>query len=418
MKKQLFLLLICSLLITGAKANLPVYHSVAVQTIDDPATEALFKKAMDYYKAKDYTHALPLFKQAGEKGHAESLYYIGIMYYYGKGVRDPKDHSTSTKWFKQAAEKGNALAQCMLSTAYNEGYGVPIDKLEGFKWLEKAAEQGVPGAQTAVASYYYGDFVPKDILKAKRLCEAAMEGNRSEVERILRLIRDNYGDVITTNKNTEEDTMSADEAFDMGYKYDEEKDYQKAIKYYKIAVEKGSIAAAHNLGTIYFYGYGVEKDYATAFRLYMDAAKRGSALSQCMLGYMYYNGCGVNKDDKQAFEWSLKAAEQNNAAAQCFIGYLYYDGEGVTKNYASALKWSLKAAEQGNAVSQYLVGLLYSDEDNNFYNVREACKWMEKAANSDSDISKKAAKKLSLLEIQVKLLNVKDVLDEYDSKKK
>lgn len=391
MKKQLFLLLICSLLITGAKANLPVYHSVAVQTIDDPATEALFKKAMDYYKAKDYTHALPLFKQAGEKGHAESLYYIGIMYYYGKGVRDPKDHSTSTKWFKQAAEKGNALAQCMLSTAYNEGYGVPIDKLEGFKWLEKAAEQGVPGAQTAVAShYYYGDFVPKDILKAKRLCEAAMEGNRSEAERILRLIRDNYGDVITTNKNSEEDTMSADEAFDMGYKYDKEKDYQKAIKYYKMAVEKGSIAAANNLGTIYLFGYGVEKDYATAFRLFMDGAKRGSAFSQSQLGYMYDNGLFVDKNSDEAIKWSLKAAEQGFVTAQSNLGSFYYN----RIDYKKAFVWFQKAAEQNDAKAQYALGLMYCNGQGTVKDVKQGCDWLSKASKANNEIGKEAEKAL------------------------
>lgn len=363
MKKRLFLLLICSLLITGAKANLPVYHSVAVQTIDDPATEALFKKALDYYTYMDFKHALPLFKQLVEKGHAPSQFYLAEMYWMGDGVR--RNDRKAFELYKKSADQGYTDAESWLSSLYYFGsFGAPKDINLAYKYSKAAAEKGNLRAQS--------------ILESCRKELPSIDSN-------------DHGNI----------TMSADEAFDMGYKYDEEKDYQKAIKYYKIAVEKGSIAAANNLGTIYLVGYGVEKDYAAAFRLFMDAAKRGVALSQYKLGYMYYNGCGVNKDYKQAFEWFLKAAEQNNTAAQCYIGYLYYNGEGVTKNYASALKWSLKAAEQGDGDSQYLLGLIYSDTDSDFYDAFEAYEWFGKAAESDSQFAKDANERALALGIHL-----------------
>ena len=49
-----------------------------------------------------------------------------------------------------------------------------------------------------------------------------------------------------------------------------EQNIEEAIKYYKMAVEKGDIDAMYNLGSMYQYGDGVEQNYEEAIELYQE----------------------------------------------------------------------------------------------------------------------------------------------------
>jgi TPR repeat protein len=63
----------------------------------------------------------------------------------------------------------------------------------------------------------------------------------------------------------------------------------------------------------------VEKDYAKAVLWYRKAASQGHASAQNNLGYKYQAGQGVDKDDAQAIAWLRKAAEQGSPAAKASL---------------------------------------------------------------------------------------------------
>ena len=111
--------------------------------------------------------------------------------------------------------------------------------------------------------------------------------------------------------------------------------------------ETRSAIETYNLGYKYDVGEGVEENKAEALRLYLEAANEGVANAQCNLGRMYYLGEGVEANYGEALKWYQKAAAQGLAEAQFSIGLIYEYGKGVPKDKAEAAKWYKKAAEQG-----------------------------------------------------------------------
>lgn len=98
--------------------------------------------------------------------------------------------------------------------------------------------------------------------------------------------------------------------------------------------------------------YDEEKNYEEAVKWYHKAAEQGNADAQYTLGLCYAKGQVVEQDYPKAVKWYRKAAEQGNAAAQNNLGWCYYYGQGEEQNYAEAVKWFNKAAEQGNVRAQ------------------------------------------------------------------
>ena len=90
-------------------------------------------------------------------------------------------------------------------------------------------------------------------------------------------------------------------------------------------------------------------DYAQAVKWYRLAADKGDATAQSILGFMYDNGEGVPQDDTEAVKWYRLAADQGDAGAQSNLGVMYAKGEGVPQDYVLAHLWFNLAAAQGDA---------------------------------------------------------------------
>lgn len=58
-----------------------------------------------------YSDAMPWFKQASENGYAAASYFLGWMYYYGKGVT--KNDAEALKWFTKSEQQGMSEAHDM-----------------------------------------------------------------------------------------------------------------------------------------------------------------------------------------------------------------------------------------------------------------------------------------------------------------
>ena len=90
----------------------------------------------------------------------------------------------------------------------------------------------------------------------------------------------------------------------------------------------------------------------------------------------------INK--KNNFTEALKnfklAAEQGDTEALTEIGNLYFSGKGVKKDYTEARKWYAKAAEKGEASAQNQLGVMYFNGFGVNKDYTEARKWYAKAA--------------------------------------
>lgn len=101
------------------------------------------------------------------------------------------------------------------------------------------------------------------------------------------------------------------------------KDSKEAVKYYKIAKELGQKGAQdrltrtlYEIGFQYYHGGIVEKNYTKAIKYYKLAAEQGSMLAHTDLGDMYFNGMGIEKNYDEALKWYGPAAEQGHVDAK------------------------------------------------------------------------------------------------------
>ena len=80
-------------------------------------------------------------------------------------------------------------------------------------------------------------------------------------------------------------------------------DDQEAVRWYKLAAEKGYSPAQWRLAVLYKTGTGIIQDYQEAVRLYKLVAEAGDAYAQNALGEMFRNGLGVSEDKVMAYVW-------------------------------------------------------------------------------------------------------------------
>ena len=85
------------------------------------------------------------YEKAADKGNVNAQYYIGKLYYKGKGIE--KDYKKAFEYLKKAAEQGHVDAQYCVGVCYAGGVGVEKDLNKAIEYLKKAADQGSDAAK-------------------------------------------------------------------------------------------------------------------------------------------------------------------------------------------------------------------------------------------------------------------------------
>ena len=91
---------------------------------------------------------------------------------------------------------------------------------------------------------------------------------------------------------------------DIGYKYYQKGNYEKALKIWAVEAEEGNKEAFYNIGLLYFFGNGVQKNLPLAFEYCQKAAFMGSPRAQNNLAFMYIKGMGVKKSYIDSYVWA------------------------------------------------------------------------------------------------------------------
>ena len=117
------------------------------------------------------------------------------------------------------------------------------------------------------------------------------------------------------------------------------KDPRKAVEFYEMASNNGSIQADFLLGLMY---RDVEeiKDYDKSLSFLKKSYELGYYAAAGQIGELYQKGLGVEQDYEQAFNWYSKGAKMNDIYSQTLMGYFYSKGlVGVSENLDSAKYW-------------------------------------------------------------------------------
>lgn len=243
--------------------------------------------------SKDKNTPEYLYKKAAETLNKAShkddyvLANLGILYYYGRGVK--QDYQQATSYLTKPKTLADADACYCLGMLYYEGKG-PLRKnaKKAMKYLTVAAEQNIPEAQNALGKLYYlSGETEQDNKKAFFLFQKAANNGIAES---MVYLGDMYRDGTSCSQN-----------------------YTVAAELYAKAVKQDNVIAFDRLAAFYYSGKGVEKDYAKAAELYKKAADKDFTHAQYALGVLYSRGHGVEKDNKKAKEWLKKVAEKGYA---------------------------------------------------------------------------------------------------------
>lgn len=261
-------------------------------------------------------------EEAAEAGSVYAMTYFGDAYYEGRyGLT--KDLAKAVRWWKQAAAKGFPTAQYYMSYEYRVGETGETDYGLSLMFALSASEHQFPRAFRSIGfQYYYGEFVEKDLEKAKENFEKAVE------------LGDNLALCYLGNLYV----------YNEGYE-----DYNKAFGYYSLAVEladKGEIKSGTpytRMGWAYNDGYGVEKDVVRAADYFFKAIDRNSAYARRNVVSICYE----IEDADTRLEYLLRAAEHNCKKAERYIAYHYVGLEDNRENRLKALEYLAKGAEKG-----------------------------------------------------------------------
>lgn len=183
--------------------------------------------------------------------------------------------------------------------------------------------------------------------------------------------------------------------------------YQKAIEYYQLAINRDNALAKTELGRMYLYGKGVGINYDKAKALFLQAENIDSDAA-FELGNMYLFGKCVEVSLEKAIFWLKKAeeqsadpniqfilacayqeyqlhheaiywfeqaAEQNNHQAMNSLADYLAEGIHITQNGQRAIELYTQAAELGNASAQANLGYYYLEGELVEQDVEKAVYW-------------------------------------------
>lgn len=112
-------------------------HGIIVRRTrsDEGAQTRLCRRFM---QAKAYARAFTWCRRAARKAHVDAQYYVGWMYYYGRGV--DRAYDRAFRWLHRAAEGGDSRAQTFVGLMYRYGRGVARDPDAAQQWYRRAVE--------------------------------------------------------------------------------------------------------------------------------------------------------------------------------------------------------------------------------------------------------------------------------------
>ncbi|OGQ88198.1 MAG: hypothetical protein A2512_02540 [Deltaproteobacteria bacterium RIFOXYD12_FULL_56_24] len=129
-------------------------------------------------------------------------------------------------------------------------------------------------------------------------------------------------------------------------------DGKAALQHLLPSANKDNDEAQYYLGRLYYYPIsGIRRDYRESAKWFRLAAEKGHVAARYKLGGAYLSGKGVAQDDGRAVHWWLLAAREGHHEAQNNLGAMFANGRGVPQSLVAAYALQLVAARNGNELA-------------------------------------------------------------------
>mgnify|MGYP002730354815 FL=1 len=327
----------------GVKRDLKkveTYQEVLAKSGD---VDAQFALALSCLNSKRSEKAAKYFALAAKKGKKEAIYYQGFLLFNGMGVE--QDKAKGLALMTQAAEKNLPAAQYQVGRAYYEGDGVAKDIAKAQKYLGAAAGKNKNAAWMLGLCYLNGQ-TPNLYLATQWISEAA-KGHEKDINALL----------ADSKQKMFYDYLAGLKKFYL------DKDFEAAIKLFKSVEKLGGAEGITMQATSMAHKDNKKRNTKKAVSLYQKAMEKGSVAAAYYLSSMYEMGEGMKTANKeQALKLLKKAANGGIAYAQDKLGDKYFAGEGAARDYTEAAKLYLQAEAQNRLTSSAAKNLIYCYE--------------------------------------------------------
>lgn len=276
------------------------------------AVAKMFEKGESF--SQNDKEAFRYFLMAAKNGDRVAQTNVSRYYFLGIGVE--QNATESMYWKIQAANNGESIAMNNLAAAYENGRGVPKDNELAIQWYKKA----LSNARHLLETFGDGreDYLESNELEAVRIAnEGLIRMDIQILAEEYRRLKNDYMKEVTLKKIQKyADDGEWRAQFEIGLINANNSNYDEAMKWYKLAADKGSSGAMRNIGMMYYYAQGIECDYAKAYEWFMAAINCASNKhAMYLMGEMFEKGLYVTKDMNIAISWYKKAQRQGSEEA-------------------------------------------------------------------------------------------------------
>ena len=279
--------------------------------------DASYRLGVVAFRQESYSDAVDFLFTAAKGGSTDALYLLGLMIQEGIGIEANPEQAYQL--LEIAAKRGYGAAYTQIGKARLQGNGCRQDEVLGKLYLDTAASLGhLQGMHLRAICLMQGYGCQPDSLAAVENLMAAADGGYAQSQ--------NY----------------------LGDLYEEQEDFDNAVRYFKMAADQGSFDGLCNLGYCYEKGHGVILSFKKAYNLYKQAADAGSVRGMKMVGNCYLESIGVEEDGNEALRWFMMAAEAGDAQGMYLAASLLEKGEkGVIRDLKRAKELYKRAAAAG-----------------------------------------------------------------------
>ena len=272
---------------------------------------------------KYYELSIKELERLAKKKDAEAAYFLGMVY------RKQNDVDNAIKYLTicYKAKHGKGTYQLGLIRYLRREYK------EAHKLFEAALDFGENSSYT----YFYlgkmfenGEGVKQDLKRAYDCYTIAMSGDDEDDKGAIEAkeARDKMDFPKKSNTSVNYSELSTEEleklyakgdykvCFELGKRYDDDKNYQKAFEVLSKGADKiKDIDCLNKIGIYYFNGAYVKQNYETAFSYFSYAARKDHFWAMYNLAYCFENGFGTEENIYMAMDWYKRAADVGNEDA-------------------------------------------------------------------------------------------------------
>ncbi|KAK8897656.1 hypothetical protein M9Y10_015619 [Tritrichomonas musculus] len=275
----------------------------------------------------DFKEAVHYFELAAKKGDADGMVQYGRFIEFGFVVTN-KNPELAVQYYKRAYKKGDLNGYSFYGISLIEGTGgISQNISEGIRLIKHSCNQKNIFGITFYSHYLYFGLpeLPENEAMSFHYAKIAADLGSSKSLR------------------------------DLGFFYKEgeviEKDINKSIMYFKMAIEEGDIQAAYYLGNLLFNGdedCGLKENWTEGNKYLKYAADNGNekALYEYLVNIVDSSGMKISR--KKILKYFNKGVELGNKDIIYYYGLTLLRGKKLNFDQKSGVKYIKMAADLGN----------------------------------------------------------------------